>query len=446
MTLPVYFARPRIKLPARSTHPAPVRAAFRLARTVLSLRRLLEAQGQHRYAIFMLWEPKIAPAIVQSREFTELVAAFARSSRASSHLGTLVGFGDHGVNSDASGHIMDFLRGLIRPDESLPFDEPELWAAAERFWRTYLEPDLVFEVGMPCWGIDLPVDAVDLGHGCTLAKVTRPLERELRASQVHSVDWTSDPPTTFLSWKTRTPKTFGESAWGAATKENAGRSSRATTALQAAIEGMYAFKEGWFERGRWLTIRQGPRGGHSHERGSNWGLRDPFRRPTYVLSDAAEAEALAGFLAAARNRAPEHVDLTRVPLRRFFLANERDHVDDAFIDLLIAVEALVSTDAEKSEINYRVGQRMALLVGETLEERLQLVQVMKAAYDVRSTLVHGREYTKPVKVGSERKTLRTFLSEVREVVRKAIHKTILLTAARGPGADPFEWDKRILGA
>lgn len=124
----MHFSRPRIKLPAKSTHSPPVRAAFRLGRTCVGLRRLLEAQGNHRYAIFMVWDEKVAPAIEASRDFGELTAAFARSPRASAHLGTLVGFGDHGVNSDASGHIMDFLRGLIHPDEALPFDETELWA------------------------------------------------------------------------------------------------------------------------------------------------------------------------------------------------------------------------------------------------------------------------------------------------------------------------------
>lgn len=436
-------SHPRIRCPAVSTRAAPVRAAFRLASGVLKIRRMLESQGHHEMAMFMIWDAQVVPFLKASPVFKRLKNAFSTSPRAARHLGTLVGFGDYAVNTNASGHITSFLRGLINRDNALAYDDAELWVAAENFWRGYLEPEIEFEVIMPCWGIELPMGVVDLGAGCSLAKLTRATERELRRSKVHSIDWVSDGPTTYLSWSTRSPKAFGDGEWGKAMKENANRTALAATALQTAIEGMYAFRGGCFERGRWVTVRKGPGDSQSYERGSAWGLRDPFRRPTYTISDTAEAQALTDFLHRVRERKPEHLRLTRVPLRRFFLANERDHVDDAFVDLLIAVEALVSADGETGEITYRVGQRMALLVGETYQERLQLVQVMKVAYNVRSTLVHGREIVKPVTIGSERKPLRQFLKDVQEIVRRAIHKTVLITSSPSADADPFDWNARI---
>ena len=52
-----------------------------------------------------------------------------------------------------------------------------------------------------------------------------------------------------------------------------------------------------------------------------------------------------------------------------------------------ALESLLITSP--TELTYRLSQRVAWLLGETAEERYELFQQLKDAYDFRSKVVHG---------------------------------------------------------
>ncbi len=62
------------------------------------------------------------------------------------------------------------------------------------------------------------------------------------------------------------------------------------------------------------------------------------------------------------------------------------------VDLLIAAETLFFSDitrADRGEFRFRLSSRVALLLGETPDERRRLAKFMRHAYDARSGVVHG---------------------------------------------------------
>ncbi len=391
------------------------------------------------------WEEHVDPLFDDSPAYAAIIDAFDRSPVAGEHLNVFVGYGTVGFQENARGFVIDFLRGLLRADDALPFSGEELLAECERFWSSFQERSVELTMLAPCWGFELPPSGVDMGEGCRLERVSRRLRRELGAADVHAVDWTSDPPTAAFVYRERVEKTFGKEVWDKRGTKIVEWTRRGAEAIQAASEGLSLFKNGSFERGRWVTAAGAHGRSRSYERGTNWGVRDSFRKPSYRIKDeteAAELERLRGVLLGLTPAAARHL---RVPLRRFHLATVRHDVADAFIDLLIAVEALVSDDTEKSELNYRVAQRMALLVGKSPTERREIAKQMKAAYDVRSRLVHGRDLEKVVKVGGRKVPPSAFLDEVREIVRRAILAGVESAANQPNGSSLFDWDSMIFG-
>jgi hypothetical protein len=77
----------------------------------------------------------------------------------------------------------------------------------------------------------------------------------------------------------------------------------------------------------------------------------------------------------------------KLALKRWDSVSERFDQFDKFIDYWIALESLFSIS--NSEISYRVSLRIAAMVGDTPEERVQLFKDMKASYRLRSQIVHG---------------------------------------------------------
>ncbi|ANY75969.1 hypothetical protein BBD41_27220 [Paenibacillus ihbetae] len=61
--------------------------------------------------------------------------------------------------------------------------------------------------------------------------------------------------------------------------------------------------------------------------------------------------------------------------------------EDAILDLAVSLESLLSFDNE--QIGYKLRLHLALLVGETYSERLQIREDVRKFYNFRSTVVHG---------------------------------------------------------
>lgn len=88
---------------------------------------------------------------------------------------------------------------------------------------------------------------------------------------------------------------------------------------------------------------------------------------------------------------------------------------DRAIDLRICLESIFLDDGNKEQLRYTLSLRAALFMGEDLDERKNIVNKIKKAYDVTSTAVHtGQLPTKNVEL----------LPEAAELARKAILKII----------------------
>ena len=104
----------------------------------------------------------------------------------------------------------------------------------------------------------------------------------------------------------------------------------------------------------------------------------------------------------------------RLALKRWDSVSERFDQYDMLIDYWVALESLFSDSRE--EIKYRASLRIAALIGSTQEECLQLYKDMRASYDLRSTIIHGK-----IPDGHESNDL---ISKTRLCLRRALLKIL----------------------
>lgn len=140
-----------------------------------------------------------------------------------------------------------------------------------------------------------------------------------------------------------------------------------------------------------------------------------------------------------------------VAIRRFSYGHERHRVEDRVLDLFIAAEALfLADDRYIGEIKYRFSERAALFVGgrDTALCR-DIFRHMKAAYDLRSTIAHGRtpdERKLPMKQDGSRMTLDEFVWTIHEYIRAGIHKAVGLAIQPDSPQYLVDWDELIFSA
>ena len=72
-----------------------------------------------------------------------------------------------------------------------------------------------------------------------------------------------------------------------------------------------------------------------------------------------------------------------------------EYFDSKFIDWFIALEALYSKDEERTEMRFRLSNRIATLLGESTDERISIQEKFKKLYDLRSAVVHGSKSLSP---------------------------------------------------
>lgn len=123
-------------------------------------------------------------------------------------------------------------------------------------------------------------------------------------------------------------------------------------------------------------------------------------------------------------------------LRRFRYASEREREEDRLVDLLIAAESLFLQD-EGKELSYRLRQRVAFLLGTTLQDRLAISSDIKNAYDSRSKVVHGSGK-------NHKEPLSATVPKIEGYLRSSLQKAILLVSQnRRPAKAWMNWDTMI---
>jgi hypothetical protein len=133
-----------------------------------------------------------------------------------------------------------------------------------------------------------------------------------------------------------------------------------------------------------------------------------------------------------------------IAIRRFSTSIEREEVGDRLVDLLVGSETLFLSDVdERTELSYRLSMRAA--ASSSVPDRTKSFRFFKAAYKVRSRLVHGEQpQVKDMWLpdGSRTDDLVAFTDAVEDALRDALAGVVL--QLHGGGSMP-DWDAAVLG-
>ena len=110
-------------------------------------------------------------------------------------------------------------------------------------------------------------------------------------------------------------------------------------------------------------------------------------------------------------------------IRRFNASYSSEHIGDKIADLSISLETLLNNSP--GEISLKLSLRVALLLGDTEDNREYLWRFIKKCYDVRSEIVHGKK-RQPIRVMGNTMTDHQIAQKLENVTRQAITKVVLL--------------------
>jgi len=111
---------------------------------------------------------------------------------------------------------------------------------------------------------------------------------------------------------------------------------------------------------------------------------DPHRgAPIYRLSSDEETQ----FCSFWKNYA--EINAENFAVYRFNLADYEPFSSDRFVNYIESLEYLLVPDSSEGEIRFKFSMRGAILLGKTVGEREGILDLFKAAYDLRSAIVHG---------------------------------------------------------
>lgn len=133
-------------------------------------------------------------------------------------------------------------------------------------------------------------------------------------------------------------------------------------------------------------------------------------------------------------------------LRRFAFAGERARSDDAIVDLVAALEALLLSDNPRAgEFQFRTSVRGAQLCRHKGYSRQQVFEQLRRAYSVRSQVAHGKTPGKKDLRGPDGVALDldAFVTEIESLARTTM-KAAVDRIASGRGWPP-DWDHLLLG-
>lgn len=80
----------------------------------------------------------------------------------------------------------------------------------------------------------------------------------------------------------------------------------------------------------------------------------------------------------------------QVPIRRLRSAGTRSQMEDALVDYVVGLEALLGTEEERTELGYRFRIRGSVLLARSRNDRKEYLGSLRNLYDLRSKIVHGQ--------------------------------------------------------
>jgi hypothetical protein len=80
----------------------------------------------------------------------------------------------------------------------------------------------------------------------------------------------------------------------------------------------------------------------------------------------------------------------QIPIRRLRTAGTRREKEDALVDYVVGLEALLGKADERTELNFRFKVRGAVLLADRRPDRKAWMQTLNGLYNLRSHIVHGQ--------------------------------------------------------
>lgn len=108
-----------------------------------------------------------------------------------------------------------------------------------------------------------------------------------------------------------------------------------------------------------------------------------------------------------------------IALRRFNFAYDKMRNEDRLIDYVIALEALLLYRI-RDELKYRLALRTAHLIGQSDKQRKYYFDLMKAAYDQRSAIIHGEHMKSHININGRQVPYPRLVNETEEALRKVL--------------------------
>lgn len=156
-----------------------------------------------------------------------------------------------------------------------------------------------------------------------------------------------------------------------------------------------------------------------------------YEAPGYLLG-VEDASGLVQLWEALSSRGVQKRCALQLALRRLNMAIDRVRYDDKLVDLMICAEAALLQDinpAERGELRFRLSLRAGRSFPSNEFSPRDIFKLLKEAYDIRSSIVHGGEPKEPRVPGRGKVTLGEFTSVVERVMRQGTG-TLVLQACR----------------
>ena len=129
-------------------------------------------------------------------------------------------------------------------------------------------------------------------------------------------------------------------------------------------------------------------------------------------------------------------------IKWFNMGVEENDYENKIIDFFVSFEALCLP--ERSELSYRLSNRVALLLGRDCEESEKIRKFMIKAYKIRSDIVHGAKVS-PIFIDGEKIHLRDFSKKVEQYLRDVLKTFLVLSGSHKKQAEIIELiDKALL--
>lgn len=292
----------------------------------------------------------------------------------------------------------------------------------------------------PLHGLDLPCEQIEIGNGVSLVRLSAEQRNEFYTEWGHhasSLGTFRGMETTALQVDLEIPKVLGQGIMlGGKHPSNDidERMYRAVSGLRLLKRGSVGISTIRVRPARWNPFVGGFGPG---------GILNDWVLGGYHLREA-EGPKLREMHAALQDAEGTVSARLLNSVRRFNLTQERADLADRLVDCVVGLEGLYLPD-RGSELKYRLSLRAAVHLGQEPEERWRIFNVVQAAYDARSTEVHGDRSKMEISVGDRPMPLHEFVEEACEVLRRGLAAAMLSRAS-----DLRQWvrslDASLLGA